>query len=131
MMENTIITTTSSSPANILTTTQTTTAPPRGRISRLKPKEDTSYVVEVANNCPSGEMIISSAYSIVECDTLSANTAAVKLSQDNNTPALQENDAQNVLHYPIIDDSKPFVCQQCGLAFSREKAMLAHTKVRN
>ncbi|XP_065371592.1 uncharacterized protein LOC135963597 [Calliphora vicina] len=125
MMENTI---TSSSPQDVLTTTQTTTAPPRGRISRLKPKEDTSYVVEVPNNCSSSEMIISSAYSIVECDTLSASTAAVKLSQDN-TPALHENDEEhNVLHYPVIDDSKPFVCQECGLAFSREKAMLSHTK---
>ncbi|KAM7359217.1 uncharacterized protein ACRADG_012923 [Cochliomyia hominivorax] len=128
IMENSITTTSTTSSGNILTSTHTTTVPPRGRISRLKPKEDTSYVVEVANSCPSGEMIISSAYSIVECDTLSANTAAVKLSQDNNAPALTENVDQNVLHYPIIDDSKPFVCQQCGLAFSREKAMLAHTK---
>ncbi|KNC29754.1 hypothetical protein FF38_05205 [Lucilia cuprina] len=128
MNENTITTTSSCNTQDILTIQQTTTAPPRGRISRLKPKEDTSYVVEVANNCSSSEMIITSAYSIVECDTLSANTAAVKLSQDN-TPALHENEEEhNVLHYPVIDDSKPFVCQQCGLAFSREKAMLAHTK---
>lgn len=126
MLENTL----TPSSSDILTSTQTTATPPRGRISRLKPKEDTSYVVEVQNNCSSNEMIIASAYSIVGCDTLSANTATVKLSQDNAPALLENNEVQNVLHYPVIDDSKPFVCQQCGLAFSREKAMLSHTKVK-
>jgi len=31
--------------------------------------------------------------------------------------------------FPVLDDSKPFVCQQCGLAFAREKALVSHTKV--
>lgn len=123
MMENTI-----TSSVSAISSTTTNSAPaPRGRISRLKPKED-AYVVEVTNNCSSG-INISSAYSIVECDTLSDSTAAVKLSQDNPPPALQVQQEQNVvIHYPVIDESKPFVCQQCGLAFSREKAMLSHTK---
>lgn len=30
--------------------------------------------------------------------------------------------------FPVIDPKKPFVCQQCGLSFAREKAMLSHTK---
>lgn len=30
--------------------------------------------------------------------------------------------------FPVIDAKKPFVCQQCGLSFAREKAMLSHTK---
>lgn len=128
-MENTI-----TSVSSIPTTQISTAAPPRGRISRLKPKED-SYIVEVPNNCTPSSNFITSAYSIVEYDALSDTTAAVKLSQDNPVPALkveqhQQQPQQNlVIHYPIIDDSKPFVCQQCGLAFSREKAMLSHTKV--
>lgn len=80
----------------------------RGRISRLKPKEENYTINE------------SLSYGIVE-EQLQASTAAVKLTQDS--PALQK-------HYPIIDDSKPFVCQQCGLAFAREKALMSHTKVR-
>lgn len=117
---------TSSSP-DVLTANQTRTSPPRGRISRLKPKEDTSYAVQ--NNCSSNEMIISSAYSIVGGDALTANAAGVKLCQDNPQALLEKDEVQNILHFPVIDDSKPFVCQQCGLAFSREKAMVSHTKV--
>lgn len=30
--------------------------------------------------------------------------------------------------FPITDARKPFVCQQCGLSFAREKAMLSHAK---
>ncbi|TMW42243.1 hypothetical protein DOY81_012675 [Sarcophaga bullata] len=128
IMDNSSLTSNvTSTPSDSLCTQTATSAPPRGRISRLKPKED-SYVVEVPNNCSTSDMIISSAYSIVECDTLSANTAAVKLTQDSTNELQTQNEQSNVLHYPVIDDSKPFVCQQCGLAFSREKAMLSHTK---
>lgn len=128
IMDNSMRSNVTTTPSDSLCTQSATSAPPRGRISRLKPKED-SYVVEVPNNCSTSDMIISSAYSIVECDTLSANTAAVKLTQDSTNALQTSNQQPNVLHYPIIDDSKPFVCQQCGLAFSREKAMLSHTKV--
>lgn len=31
--------------------------------------------------------------------------------------------------YPIIDASRPFVCQKCGVSFAREKALLSHSKV--
>lgn len=131
-MDNCVTSNVTTTPSDSLCAQIISNPPPRGRISRLKPKED-SYVVEVPNNCSASDIIISSAYSIVECDTLSGNTAAVKLTQDNtNTlqmPQQQQQQQQNVLHYPVIDDSKPFVCQQCGLAFSREKAMLSHTKV--
>ncbi|XP_061395219.1 uncharacterized protein LOC133330828 [Musca vetustissima] len=115
--------------------TSSTTAPPRGRISRLKPKEDT-YIVDVPHN--SSSINLATTYSIVQCDELpNSNTTAIEFTQDTSTqPALQNvqqhqqeiQDQKPILHFPIIDDNKPFVCQQCGLAFSREKAMLAHTK---
>lgn len=126
----TLIDTTGSLP---LTTTTTSTAPPRGRISRLKPKEDT-YVVDVPNNCTSstGNINLAASYSIVQCDTLEqSTTTAIEYTQDT-TPALettQQQQKKQIIHFPVIDDNKPFVCQQCGLAFSREKAMLSHTKV--
>lgn len=124
-----------------LTTTTTSTAPPRGRISRLKPKEDT-YVVDVPNNCTSGtsNINLAASYSIVQCDTLEeSTTTALEYTQDT-TPALEttqqlqqqhhhQQQKKQIVHFPVIDDNKPFVCQQCGLAFSREKAMLSHTKV--
>ncbi|XP_073817194.1 uncharacterized protein [Musca autumnalis] len=120
------------STSTIVTTTTSTTAPPRGRISRLKPKEDT-YVVDVSHS--SSSINLATTYSIVQCDDLpNASTTAIEFSQDTPTaPALQNvqqevQDKKPILHFPVIDDNKPFVCQQCGLAFSREKAMLAHTK---
>lgn len=30
--------------------------------------------------------------------------------------------------YPILDARKPFVCQRCGVAFTRQKALESHTK---
>lgn len=127
-----------SSLSNTVTTTAST-APPRGRISRLKPKED-AYVVDVANNCDINGSSMASAYSIVHCDALTVpttTTTTMELTTQDTMPAIQtiqnhtHQQRQEVArHYPIIDDNKPFVCQQCGLAFSREKAMLSHTKVR-
>lgn len=123
------------------TATCTTTALPRGRISRLKPKED-AYVVNVGSNTDINSISISSSYTIAHhCDTLTVPTAAtmpLSSSTQDTLPAMQtlQNHGQQqrpelvARPYPIIDDNKPFVCQQCGLAFSREKAMLSHTKVR-
>lgn len=34
-----------------------------------------------------------------------------------------------VERYPITDPRKPFVCQHCGVAFTREKALESHTKL--
>jgi hypothetical protein len=31
--------------------------------------------------------------------------------------------------YPVTDARKPFVCQQCGVGFAREKALSSHAKV--
>uniref|UniRef100_A0A182MBX1 C2H2-type domain-containing protein n=1 Tax=Anopheles culicifacies TaxID=139723 RepID=A0A182MBX1_9DIPT len=30
--------------------------------------------------------------------------------------------------FPVIDERKPFVCQQCGISFGREKALMAHSR---
>lgn len=32
--------------------------------------------------------------------------------------------------YPVVDTKKPFVCQQCGVSFAREKALISHSRVR-
>lgn len=34
-----------------------------------------------------------------------------------------------VERFPITDPRKPFVCQHCGVAFTREKALESHTKI--
>lgn len=31
--------------------------------------------------------------------------------------------------YPIIDPSRPYVCQHCGIGFAREKALTSHTMI--
>lgn len=31
--------------------------------------------------------------------------------------------------FPIIDPSRPYVCQQCGIGFAREKALTSHTMI--
>lgn len=31
--------------------------------------------------------------------------------------------------YPILDPRKPFVCQHCGVAFAREKALASHARI--
>lgn len=38
------------------------------------------------------------------------------------------NNQEEMVKFPIIDDKRPFVCQECGLAFTREKALLSHSK---
>lgn len=54
----------------------------------------------------------------------------VKLLCDvaNQSSSQDEGNAERSVRYPVIDDKRPFVCQQCGLSFTREKAMLSHTK---
>ncbi|XP_055848137.1 RE1-silencing transcription factor [Episyrphus balteatus] len=37
-------------------------------------------------------------------------------------------DIKNIQRFPVIDENKPFVCQQCGLSFAREKALSSHVK---
>ena len=31
--------------------------------------------------------------------------------------------------FPVIDQSRPYVCQHCGIGFAREKALTSHTMV--
>lgn len=37
---------------------------------------------------------------------------------------------QQEQRYPVIDPTRPFVCQKCGVSFAREKALLSHSKVK-
>lgn len=46
-------------------------------------------------------------------------------SQDSDN---SQSNAGTGERFPIIDDRRPFVCQTCGLAFSREKALTSHIK---
>lgn len=48
-------------------------------------------------------------------------------NQSQQSPVSEHNDRPSV-RFPVIDDRRPFVCQQCGLSFSREKALASHTK---
>ncbi|XP_011182607.2 uncharacterized protein Znf569_1 [Zeugodacus cucurbitae] len=101
--------------------TSTSTTIGRGRISRIKPKEESYGLNEPHENDTVGLANLENQSSAFEdCQQLQASTAVVKFTQ-NQSPAHQKS-------FPVIDESKPFVCQQCGLAFAREKAMLAHTK---
>ncbi|XP_055923940.1 uncharacterized protein LOC129954209 [Eupeodes corollae] len=46
--------------------------------------------------------------------------------EEPETPVIE--DIKNIQHFPVIDENKPFVCQQCGLSFAREKALSSHVK---
>ncbi|EDW42171.1 GM25840 [Drosophila sechellia] len=88
-------------------------APSRGRISRLKPKEESRQFIVISDK-----------------------------SAEDSRPYMEPEPAQPVVttsqliavepppqpNFPVLDHSKPFVCQQCGLAFAREKALVSHTK---
>lgn len=41
----------------------------------------------------------------------------------------QRSESPQVEQYPIIDPSRPFVCQKCGVSFAREKALMSHAKM--
>ncbi|KAH8381852.1 hypothetical protein KR009_000652 [Drosophila setifemur] len=85
-------------------------APSGGRISRLKPKEESSQFLEPA----ASELR----------DYLSGESSQAVVGTSQPIPV----DHQPQPTYPILDEKKPFVCQQCGLAFAREKALISHTK---
>lgn len=36
---------------------------------------------------------------------------------------------EQVERYPVTDPRKPFVCQQCGIGFARQKALSSHSRV--
>nr|XP_036675328.1 zinc finger protein 646-like [Drosophila suzukii] len=89
-------------------------APSRGRISRLKPKEESSQFIVISD-----KPAVTELRQYMEAD---ASQPVVTTSQ----PIAVDPPPQPI--FPVLDDSKPFVCQQCGLAFAREKALVSHTK---
>lgn len=52
-------------------------------------------------------------------------------SNRNNESYVYESSSQihNEVRYPILDPRKPFVCQHCGVAFAREKALASHARI--
>lgn len=89
-------------------------APARGRISRLKPKEESSQFIVMAERQSSPNLGS-------DCLSPTEQPTVASAQSGSAEPPPQPN-------YPILDDKKPFVCQQCGLAFAREKALVSHTK---
>lgn len=49
---------------------------------------------------------------------------------DNDVQLVMEVTQQHEQRYPVIDPTRPFVCQKCGVSFAREKALLSHSKVK-
>ncbi|XP_037947301.1 zinc finger protein 418-like isoform X2 [Teleopsis dalmanni] len=87
-------------------------APLRGRVSRLK-LSDNRYTLTETKPDHGGDI------QLVE---------GQELEHSPTTNTLTTDPTEHQFQFPIIDESKPFVCQQCGLAFAREKALLSHTK---
>lgn len=52
-----------------------------------------------------------------------------KSLNDYNITIAKEPKKEYVERFPITDARKPFVCQTCGVAFTREKALESHQKV--
>uniref|UniRef100_A0A6P4ET55 LOW QUALITY PROTEIN: uncharacterized protein LOC108043959 n=1 Tax=Drosophila rhopaloa TaxID=1041015 RepID=A0A6P4ET55_DRORH len=89
-------------------------APTRGRISRLKPKEESSQFIVISDKPIASDLR----------DYMDSEPAQPVVATSH--PIAVEPPPQP--NFPVLDDSKPFVCQQCGLAFAREKALVSHTK---
>ncbi|KAM8706340.1 hypothetical protein ACLKA7_010592 [Drosophila subpalustris] len=96
----------------------------RGRISRLKPKEESTQYIVIAEKQTTDDM-----QQFVDCGGLAPTLPANATSSDVDANSTTDNgQAMNASRFPVLDDSKPFVCQQCGLAFAREKALVSHIK---
>lgn len=48
---------------------------------------------------------------------------------EDDVQLVMEVTQQQEQRYPVIDPTRPFVCQKCGVSFAREKALLSHSKV--
>lgn len=48
---------------------------------------------------------------------------------DDDEPQQPPQVQEYIERFPITDARKPFVCQHCGVAFTREKALESHTKL--
>nr|XP_017002541.2 uncharacterized protein LOC108061050 [Drosophila takahashii] len=94
-------------------------APARGRISRLKPKEESSQFIVISDK-PAGSEL--RQYMDPEPTQPMVVTTSQAIAVDPPPPPPPQP------NFPVLDESKPFVCQQCGLAFAREKALVSHTK---
>ncbi|EDV90545.1 uncharacterized protein LOC6569668 [Drosophila grimshawi] len=116
-------------------------APPtaaRGRTSRLKLKEESSQYIVIGSDKPEAETeteLPQYMHCEANCDQSLATNNNQLQSTSNNDVATAANDGaqgqgqgQATLRFPVLDESKPFVCQQCGLAFAREKALVSHIK---
>ena len=50
-------------------------------------------------------------------------------SDDHDDLSHTKKNNEYIERFPITDPRKPFVCQHCGVAFTREKALESHTKI--
>lgn len=97
----------------------------RGRISRLKPKEESTPYIVIAEKQTTDDL-----QQYMECEELPPTlTSSTSIDASHAAVSVPVADAPQAQRFPVIDDSKPFVCQQCGLAFAREKALVSHIKV--
>lgn len=49
---------------------------------------------------------------------------------EDDVQLIMEVQQQQEQRFPVIDPTRPFVCQKCGVSFAREKALLSHSKVK-
>ncbi|XP_022209372.2 zinc finger protein 208 [Drosophila obscura] len=102
---------------NVAAITVDAPMPTRGRISRLKPKEENTQYIVISDKTEAPEL-----QDYMQSEPMQAVvTTSIPIEPQPRADLPQPN-------YPVLDDSKPFVCQQCGLAFAREKALFSHTK---
>ncbi|KAH8381672.1 hypothetical protein KR093_010516 [Drosophila rubida] len=95
----------------------------RGRISRLKPKEESTQYIVLAEKHAADEL---QQFMAELPEHATAASPAEAVAAANVTTENQQ--VTEASRFPVLDDSKPFVCQQCGLAFAREKALVSHIK---
>ncbi|GLV35915.1 uncharacterized protein CBL_09867 [Carabus blaptoides fortunei] len=72
------------------------------------------------------------SYNYVEEDVRLLTEMENHVNASGRNDSYSYNDVEQSIpeaRYPILDPRKPFVCQHCGVAFAREKALASHARI--
>lgn len=107
-----------------------------GKRKRKKPAKDEYESMFVSADTGIKEFLFTNTHS--NCFALTASSSAQFEYTESGEINYMDGEAENTteyissqdeVKYPVTDARKPFVCQHCGVAFAREKALASHARV--
>lgn len=96
-------------------------SPAKPKIKQEHTDSDDRYEVPTARS-----------YNYVEEDVRLLNEMENHVNSSSRNESYTYNEVEQAIpeaRYPILDPRKPFVCQHCGVAFAREKALASHARI--